>query len=240
VTLIIALKCKDGVVIASDGQATALSSGGPVRQKIQKIFKLGSNVVFGASGSVGTVQRCRDLIKNFAESLSKGLDIKTREELRQNLFQIMKNEVERHKAFHGNTKGAPLADILICTHEGDKGYRIWHIAPDCADELLDELGYACTGIGDTFAYTLLRNYYSSDVDIEKGKLVAYRVIKDAIDIGAYGLGEPVDIWTMKMDNGDFKIEQLSNNEIMALNDAYVTWKEAEKSVFKNLARTSST
>jgi hypothetical protein len=70
--------------------------------------------------------------------------------------------------------------------------------------------------------------------------VAYRVIKDAIDIGAYGLGEPVDIWTMKMDNGDFKIEQLSNNEIMALNDAYVTWKEAEKSVFKNLARTSST
>ena len=55
-TLIIALKCRNGIVVASDGQATALSSGGPVRQKIQKIFQLGSNVIFGASGSVGTMQ----------------------------------------------------------------------------------------------------------------------------------------------------------------------------------------
>jgi len=39
-TLIIALKCRNGIVVASDGQATALSSGGPVRQKIQKIENL--------------------------------------------------------------------------------------------------------------------------------------------------------------------------------------------------------
>ena len=233
-TLIIAFKCRNGIVVASDGQATALSSGGPVRQKIQKIFQLGSNVIFGASGSVGTMQKCRDLIKGYCEELSKGLTLKVREEIRQNLFKIMKTEADRHKAFHGDTKGAPLADILIVIYEPDGRYRIWHVAPDCSDELLDELGYACSGIGDTFAYTLLKNYYSSDMEIEKGKLVAYRVIKDAIDVGAYGLGEPIDIWTMKVTNGNIEITQLSDSEIMALSDAYMAWKEAEKAVLKGL------
>jgi len=239
-TLIIALKCRDGIVIASDGQATALSSGGPVRQKIQKIFKLGPNIVFGASGSVGTMQKCRDIIKDYAENLSKGLDIKTREELRQRLFKVLKNEADRHKAFHGESKGAPLADILIVLCEPEEKYRIWHIAPDCADELLDELGYACTGIGDTFAYTLLKNYYSNEMEIEKGKLVAYRVIRDAIGIGAYGLGEPVDIWIMKVVKGNTEIKQLSENEMMALNDAYMVWKETEKAVLKGLHLEPST
>jgi len=51
-------------------------------------------------------------------------------------------------------------------------------------EILDELGYACSGIGDTFAYMLLRSYYFGEMEIWNGKLVAYRGIGDAIDIGA--------------------------------------------------------
>jgi 20S proteasome alpha/beta subunit len=136
--------------------------------------------------------------------------------------------------FHGKSEGAPLADMLIVIYEPEGRYRIWHIAPDCADELLEALGYACTRIGDTFAYTLLRNYYLSEMDVEKGKLVAYRVIRDAIEIGAYGLGEPCDLWIMKLRNGDIEIVQLSENEKMALNDAYTTWKETEKAVLRGL------
>ena len=56
-TLLTALKCTDGIVMASDGQATVFSSGGPVRQRIQKIFKLSPNIMFGATGSVGTIQK---------------------------------------------------------------------------------------------------------------------------------------------------------------------------------------
>jgi 20S proteasome alpha/beta subunit len=58
--------------------------------------------------------------------------------------------------------------------------------------------YTCSGIGDTFAYTLLRNYYSGEMEIRKGKLVTYRVIRHAVDVGAYSLGEPVDVWVMKL------------------------------------------
>lgn len=232
-TLVIALNCKDGIVMASDGQATGGSSGGPIRHRIQKIFKLTDNVIFGASGSVGTIQRSREIVQQFAQQLgTTGLDTGTKEQIRQQLFQIMKNELERHKSFHGKPEGAPLADTLICVRHQDSNCRIWHIAPDCADEFLDELGYGCSGIGDTFAHTLLKIYYSSDLDTERGKLVAYRVIKEAIEIGAFGLGEPIDIWVMNKSDG--KIKQLTKEEIMALGDSHIAWRNMEREVFKKI------
>jgi len=38
-TLIIALACRDGIIMASDGQATGGSAGGPIRMPIHKILR---------------------------------------------------------------------------------------------------------------------------------------------------------------------------------------------------------
>jgi len=232
-TLIIALNCKDGIVMASDGQATGGSAGGPIRHRVRKIFKIGDNVIFGASGSIGTIQKSLEMIQVFSKDLTNGLTFDLKEKIRQQLFPLMKNELERHKAFHGESDGAPVADILLCVLNKDNSCNIWHIAPDCSDELLDDIGYACTGSGDVFAYTLLKNFDVKDLDIEKAKLVAYRIIREAIEIGAFGLGEPIDIWVI---NSNGKITQLSKEEIMGLSDTFATWKEIEKEVFRNLVK----
>lgn len=234
-TLVIALNCKDGIVMASDGQATGYSTGGPIRYRIQKIFKLADCVLFSASGSVGVIQKSKEIVQRYVQQLSSsGLVNEIKEIIRQQLFQLMKSELDRHKAFHGKSEGAPLADILICIKDQDGNCKIWHISPDCADELLEEFGYGCSGIGDTFAYTLLKNYYFSDINIEIGKLVAYRVIRETIEIGAFGLGEPIDIWTLNKENGEVK--QLTKEEIMALHDAYLTWRSMEQEVFKKIIK----
>jgi 20S proteasome alpha/beta subunit len=248
-TLIIAIKCKDGLVFASDGQATSFSSGGPIRQKYKKIYQLGGLLV-GASGSVGTIQRCRDCIKRHSEIISKeGLNyiisdvlpdgkmrsIPVRDKIRQLIFEINKDELERHKAFHGKEEGAPVADILVALYDNEEEtFRIWHVTPDGGEEFLDELGYGCTGIGDVFAYPLLKDYYTPDLDIEKGKIVAYRIIKDAVEIGAFGLGEPIDIWIMKRNTESKKIEicNLKEEEVAALRDACTLWKDMENKIFK--------
>jgi len=49
-TLIVALACKDGVILASDSQATTFSTGGPVRRTISKIKYLGDHKLWAASG----------------------------------------------------------------------------------------------------------------------------------------------------------------------------------------------
>jgi len=207
-TLIIAIKCKDGLIFASDGQATSFSSGGPIRQKYKKIYQL-EKLLVGASGTIGTIQRCRDCIERYAKTISDGSlnslisdilpdgrvqNIPVRDKIRQLVFRINKDELERYKVFYGREEGAPLADILVALYDNEENtFRIWHVRPDGGEELLDELGYGCTGIGDIFAHAFLKDYYTSDLDVEKGKLVAYRVIKDAIEVGAFGLGEPIDI-----------------------------------------------
>ncbi|MBT9145875.1 MAG: hypothetical protein DDT42_01752 [candidate division WS2 bacterium] len=233
-TLIVGLKCKNGIAMASDGQATGGSAGGPIRMPIQKIFKISENVLFGAAGSVGIIQKSREVIVSFSTQLNEDWNFNLMENVKQVLFGIYKGEIDRHKAFYQGTpqqdlKFAPLADVLLCKYTS-KQLIIWHIAPDCSTERLEEIGYGCSGIGDIFAHTLLKNYLGEEIDIEKGKLVVYRVIKEAIEIGAFGLGEPVDIWTIT----DAGIKRINESELMALGDAYITWREMEREVFKSI------
>jgi 20S proteasome alpha/beta subunit len=245
-TLVIAIKCKDGLVFASDGQATSFSSGGPIRQKYKKIYKI-EDLLFGAAGTIGVIQRCMEEVKKFGKLISEeGLNalieerspegkvtlISCRDKIRQLVFSINKSESERHEKFHGSKEGAPIANILIVFYDKqEKKFRIWHILPDGGEEFLEELGYGCTGIGDTFAHAFIKDYYDPELNVEKGKVLAYRIIKDAIEIGAFGLGEPIDIWTIKIRNGNLEIRNLTTDEISALNDTYLLWKEAERKIF---------
>jgi len=245
-TLVIALECKDGIVMASDGQATAVSSGGPIRQKCEKISELHKGILLGASGTVGIIQRCRNEIKKFAKEIadhglnfplkeerpdSKIEEVIIRDKIRQIIFSINKFEKERHKEFYGREEGHPVADILIAFFDKkDEKFKIWHVGYDGGEELLDEFGYGCSGIGDTFAYAFLKNFYSENMTIETGKIVAYRVIKEAIEIGAYGLGDPISVWVITKE----KCRQLGKEELTGLEHTYSIWKDLENRTFEKI------
>jgi len=51
----------------------------------------------------------------------------------------------------------------------------------------------------------------------------------AIELGAFGLGEPIFIWTFTKEEG---AKKLSREEIMALNDAWLSWREIQKETLK--------
>jgi 20S proteasome alpha/beta subunit len=90
---------------------------------------------------------------------------------------------------------------------------LWHILPEGGEEFLEELGYGCTGIGDTFAHAFIKDYYNPELNMEKGKVLACRIIKDATETGAFGLGEPIDIWAVKIVNEKPEIHNLTSDEI---------------------------
>lgn len=100
-TLAVSLNCKDGLVMGSDGQATVGSSGGPIRQPIQKIYSIGKRILVSGSGHVGIIQRYIDGINKFnRDLLQDGLTPDLREKIRKTVFDIMQNEANRHIAFH--------------------------------------------------------------------------------------------------------------------------------------------
>ena len=55
-TLVLAIRCREGVVLASDGQATTDAAGQPTRQPVRKLFDLGGRIAWGGAGRVGLQQ----------------------------------------------------------------------------------------------------------------------------------------------------------------------------------------
>jgi 20S proteasome alpha/beta subunit len=237
-TLVIALNCKDGIIMASDGQATITSSGGPVRVEAEKIFRVNDTTLFGASGTVGNIQKSLEIIKTIND-LEGDCNSEIMHRVKQQLFQIYHADLQRHLTFYKGIDPSqiplpPIADVILTKIQENGEKIIWHIAPDCRDELLQDLGYACTGSGDIFAHTLLKGYEIKNIDVERGKLLAYNTIKLGIEVGAYGLGEPIYMWFIKKVEKRIEIKKLSDEEMMALKDTWLSWREAQRELFDKI------
>lgn len=222
--------------MASDGQATSLSSGGYVKRPLSKINMVGKNVLWGGSGSVGMLQKASNIFEH-PDIKMKGIsDPVLRLKILQGLFGIRKAELERHRGLYDRyglefeQRGAQVADLLIAGYDGVGKNLIWHIDADCRDEFVDALDYGCTGNGDTFAYASLKNYHTKDLPIEKGALLAYRVIRDAIDVNAFGLGEPISVFALSKEG----ISEYKKEQIDGLRDTYNLWLSMEQDIFKGL------
>jgi hypothetical protein len=80
-----------------------------------------------------------------------------------------------------------------------------------------------TGNGANFAYALLKKYHGAALDLDKASVLAFKVIEEAIDVGAYGLGPPIYVWHVRCDG----IRELDEAAIAALDDAAKTLRDAE-------------
>lgn len=66
-TLIVGIKCDDGIVLGADGAATLGVMGqSTVRQATKKLDILKESVVVGVSGPVGLAQRIRGEIETYS------------------------------------------------------------------------------------------------------------------------------------------------------------------------------
>src|SRR5712692_8047552 len=68
-TVIVAARCRDGAIMASDSQATEMVAG--VRWDVQKVFPLTARAVWGASGLSSVIDDVRREIESSSETLAK-------------------------------------------------------------------------------------------------------------------------------------------------------------------------
>jgi 20S proteasome alpha/beta subunit len=230
-TLVVALKCRDGIVMESDSKAIGNSAGGTINYSIQKIFRVGNDSLFGASGTIGMIQKSLEIIRGFSEKLDVGTSQDIRDEIRDRLLTLAVRSTEIQKVYSGKPDGAPLADILLCTKDETKTHRIWHIAKDAVDEMIDVVGYGAVGAGDVFAHAILRAFPISNLNLSSSKLLVYKAIKGAIATSAYGVGDPIDVWTI----ADRKIQREGLNGVARLESLYAQLLRMD---IKNLNRTS--
>ena len=230
-TLIIAIPAQDGAVFASDSQVTA----GPVRSTGTKIFKLNDHTLWGGSGEVALIQRVQEKLENFPNS---GQPLAA---IRDALAGFVKEAVQSLLNLDFRTQfTVQNPEMLLQLHPGDFLFvehhnepRILHIVANGTPEWVSDR-FAATGSGDLFAHALLQKYTGCNLTSERAKLLAYKVMEEAIEIGAYGLGPPIDIWEV----GPNGVKQASEEEVIALKDTARLLREREVEMLTEPNRSS--
>jgi len=229
-TLVVALKCKDGVVFASESQATAQVGQNFVRYETIKIKELKNNKLWAASGDVNIAEKIERSLVAFQEdnpnfTLS---DAELMQDFADGYSGVISDAIVRYRGIWG--AAAPvqldLPEVVIVAYENEQP-KIWHINAS-GSYGCEQNDYHAIGNGSIYAIVMLRRFDLLDIDVETGSVIALKVLSEAIEVSGFGIGEPIHVWTT--DNaGSHRKDQDEMTNLKATNK-WVT--EAEKEHFK--------
>ena len=190
-TLVLAIRCREGVVLASDGQATTDAAGQPTRLEVRKLFDLGGRIAWGAAGSLGLQQTLADRLDEEAEVLL------ARDDPRSGLVDAVLPIQQRALRDFVPHPGAQPPDLacVFCWVDGSGAARIFSVPRTGSDHQLHE-GHAAVGTGDIFAdfaMVSVAHLGTPELSIEQAKMVALKAIEDAISVAAVYLGPPIQM-----------------------------------------------
>lgn len=202
----------------------------------QKIFASWSNVAWGASTNRGgVVQHVGDHLTAVFAHRNRFAN-KKRQEIRADITREVEKKI---KEVYGRTiqvpgLEGPLTSSMFIGYATD-GPFILEIHPDLTDTDHVDTGYAATGSGDIFPYfalASLRHYNVPQRTLFGAKLIGYRIVQDAINVAAYGLGPPVQMIEIPLPQRGQATEahRLSDDDIRTLDERVIEWKEAESEV----------
>jgi 20S proteasome alpha/beta subunit len=224
---VLAIRAKDGLVIASDGQSTERKGGQFIRTTSDKIYPLGKIALWGASGDGGAIQEAERMLATLPAQGQKHAD--TRNVFGTVVFKVNKPRIERFREMKLQGEPPILAEALLVQYDGSQP-RIVEFVLDGSSTNYEALGYQAIGSGGIFARASLYGYQTQSLPLDKAKVLAYMTIRKAIDIAAFGLGDPIDIWTIK-GQSNAASERASGEEKKALGDATTAIVQAQMGVF---------
>ncbi|MBI4480043.1 MAG: hypothetical protein HY651_08485 [Acidobacteria bacterium] len=222
-TLILAIKCSDGIVIAADSASSDLDAG--TKQPTEKIKKLGNHtIVYGGSGDVGLLQKLGDAVNGLNTTTSIK---RIRQELKKLAVPELKDSAELHVRYPRQGFHEPPEAILLFAGVTARTPWILEIEKDGRDTIYgDDLGnFAAIGSGKPLAQAIFRPHLKSQRDLNLGKIFAYRVIDDAIELSVMGLCHPIHISTIDLDGTILKVEAA---ELQALRTQCELWRSVER------------
>jgi len=228
-TLIISIACSDGVVMAADSASSDPEIG--TMQPVDKIIQIPNcPILYGGSGDVGLFQKISENLQTFSpkENLKR-----TCQEIRKLIIPELKNASETHVPYRQSIFGSPPSTIMLFSGVQKGKPWILEIERDGRDTFYnDDMGnFAAIGSGKPWAQAIFRLHLKTKRDLKLGKIFAYRVMEDSIDLSAAFLAKPIHIFTISLEHKVIKVDE---EELQSIGDSCNLWKSMERESVGNL------
>lgn len=229
VTVVLALRCANGIVVASDSQIT--DSGRGLTYPAQKLHPLGEHAAWGGSGSRAVLYDIEQIFNDEADAVVEAKNIG--HALQSRVLPVLKHHYENFIADvpGQESAGTPATYVLAAGYAGDVPFIV-DLDPNGLIGHHEETGFQAVGSGAPMAqqaHTLLAHFRMTDRDIDYGVVAALRVL-DALDASSPSVGGPMDICRLTPDGA----KHLSPDEVEDVRHQVNRWVELEHQALDQL------
>ncbi|HZG91228.1 MAG TPA: hypothetical protein VEZ42_13540 [Pseudonocardia sp.] len=230
-TVVLAIKCSDGIVLAADSQITDSARG--LSYPAQKLHPLGDTAAWGGSGARSALVDIKELFDGNASALLDGENLG--HALQERVLPVLRHHYANFiEEVPGETGpgGTPATYVLVAGYREDGTPFIADIDPHGLVGRYEEVGFHAIGSGSAMAQqagALLAHFRMTERDVDHGVLAAVRVL-DALRMTSPSVGGPIDVYRMTPDGA----RALAPQDIERVRERVRRWEELEDKLLDEL------
>jgi len=229
-TVVLALRCADGIVLGADSQITDSARG--LSYPAQKLHPFGDTAAWGGSGSRAVLYDLEQLFDSSAGVVLGAQNIG--HAVQEQVVPVLRRHYEQ---FVPEVPGEQQSGATPATYVLAAGYAegrpfIVDIDPHGLIGRYEEVGFHAVGSGSAMAQqagSLLAHFRMTERDVDYGVVAAVRVL-DALRVTSPSIGGPVDIYRLTPDGA----QALSEKEIERVRKQVRHWAELESKALDQL------
>jgi len=185
-TTTLAIKCVDGVIMATDTRATMLP-GFVAHKKVKKVYRVTRNIGMTIAGVPAEALNVLDLLRANASIYQ----IQRRREVPVRAVASLASNLLFSQRFY------PYAVQIVIGGYDSEGYHLYSLDP-FGSAIEDNM--IATGSGSPVAYGVLESGYNEKISLDEGLALAARAIRSAMKRDIY-TGDNFDIAIVTREKG---------------------------------------
>lgn len=228
-TVVLAVRCENGLVLASDSQITESDRG--MSYLSRKLHALGDHAAWGGSGARAVLHDLEVKFTAQAEEIVGARDVGRA--LQERVVPVLRHHYDNFiPEIPGETvEGTPSAYVLAAGYSHDEPFII-KVDPSGLVGRYEEVGFHAIGSGAPMAQqagALLGHFRISDRDVDYGVLAVVRVL-DALAISQPQVGGPLNVCRITPDEARL----LEDDEVADVRRHVERWEDADRTTLDNL------
>jgi hypothetical protein len=225
-TVVIGIRCRDGVVIGADGAATFTSRGVPTsQQRSMKKLTAKGTVVTGFAGSLGVTQRVRGEVERVLAVSHDGMET-------DQILQMMRRQIwsavldsELHTAQRAREslllpgcESSAICELLVAAVIRDQHELIWLNEQGSPTLVQDDVPFVTIGLGqgiaDPFVGFTRRMFWPSGLpSLAMGTFSVLWTLRHVIDANSMGLSRPFQLAMLERTESGWKAREMAEEEL---------------------------